>query len=80
MELANQCIALSERLDFKKGIGNSYNCLGQIYVSKSEYLPAMEFHKKALKIRLEINDKKGIAGSYNNIGLILMGQGHYPRR
>src|ERR1035438_5906018 len=78
MEYANQCLALSEQIGYKKGIGNAYSSMGNINKNKGDYLPAMELHKKALKIREEIGDKKGIAGSYNNIGTIYYGQGNYP--
>src|ERR1035441_4183443 len=67
MYYANQCLALSEQIGYKKGIGNAYNSMGNINKDKGDYLPAMELHKKALKIREEIGDKKGIAGSLHNI-------------
>ena len=78
MYYANQCLALSEQIGYKKGIGNAYNSMGNINKNKGDYLPAMELHKKALKIREEIGDKKGIAGSYHNIGIIYDAQGNYP--
>jgi two-component system, NtrC family, sensor kinase len=78
MDYAEQTLALSEQIGYKKGMGNAYNSMGSINCNKGDYLPALEFHKKALKIREEIGDKKGIAGSYNNIGLSYMYQGNYP--
>jgi adenylate cyclase len=78
LEYANQCLVLSEKIGYKKGMGSSYNSLGVINSNIGDYLPALVFHKKALEIRIEINDKRGIAGSYNNIGLIYMNQGNYP--
>ena len=77
-ELANQCLTLSEHIDFKRGIGNAYSVIGCTHDVKGNYLPALEFNKKSLKVREEIRDKKGIAGSINNIGLIYYSLGNYP--
>ena len=62
-DYTNQCLALSERIGYKKGIGNAYNSKGVIEWYKGDYLSALEFHKKALKLREEMGDKRGIAGS-----------------
>jgi adenylate cyclase len=45
--------------------------------TKGNYLTGLEFFRKSLKIRIEIDDKEGIAGSYNNIGVIYCAQGNY---
>ena len=78
MDYANQCLAVSEQIGFKKGVGNAYNNMGTVNYYKGDYLPAQEFYKKALKIREEIGDKKAIADSYNNIGGIFYEHGNYP--
>jgi tetratricopeptide (TPR) repeat protein len=58
MYYANQCLALSEQIGYKKGIGNAYNSMGAINYDKGEFTASLEFHKKALKISEEIGDKK----------------------
>jgi len=78
MDYEKQSLSLSERIGFKKGIGNAYHSMGVVNYFRADYLQAMEFYKQSLKIRLEINDKRGIAGSYGNIGLIYDYQGNYP--
>jgi len=78
LDYANQALALSEQIDYKKGMANAYNNIGWVTGQRGDYLQALEIHKKALKIREEIGDKKGIAGSYNNIGVIYDYQGNYP--
>jgi adenylate cyclase len=75
IEYANQCMALSEKIGFKKGIGKAYNCFGNIYEFKGDYIHAIEMHKKALKVREEIKDKSGIADSYINLGNVYSEQG-----
>ena len=72
---ANKCMNLSEKIGYKKGIGNAYSTMGVIDYNQNKYLPAIDAHKKALKIRQEIGDKKGIAGSYQNIGSVYRDQG-----
>ncbi len=78
MDYAMQCLALSEQINYKKGIGNAYNSLGIGKNYMGDYLSAIEFHKKALKIRLEIGDKNDIAGTYNNMGEVYRVHGNYP--
>ncbi|MEI6817418.1 MAG: tetratricopeptide repeat protein, partial [Bacteroidota bacterium] len=75
MDYANQCLSLSEQIGYKKGMGKAYNCFGNIYTSKGDYIHALEMHNKALKIREEIKDKSGIADSYTNIGNVYLEQG-----
>lgn len=70
IDYANQSLSLSKQLGFKTGIGNAYNNLGSIFLSKPDYLTSLEFYKKALKIREEAGNKKGIAYSYYNIAYV----------
>ena len=75
---AQECLSLSEKIGYKKGIGNAYNGMGLIFICKHNPEQAVEYFKKALKIRLEINDQDGLAWSYNNLGLAYGDQGNYP--
>ncbi len=77
MDYANQTLALSEQIGFKKGIGNAINSMGFINFASYHYLTAHELYKKSLKIREEINDRQGIGGSYHNIANIYTEQGNY---
>jgi signal transduction histidine kinase len=75
---AKQCKDLSEKIGYKKGVGNAYNGLGLAYAVNERNLPlALECYQKALKIRTEINDEEGLAWTYNNLGLLYSGQGDY---
>ena len=78
MYYANQSMAISEQIGYKKGIGNAYYIMGAINYDKGEFTTSLEFHKKALKIREEIGDKKNIATSYKGIGLDYDLLGNYP--
>ena len=66
-DYANQCLSLSEKIGYKKGIGIAYNVLGIIQIYKGDGVPALEFLTKALQIRKEIGDQRGIVITTNNI-------------
>jgi len=74
---AELCKTLSERIGYKKGIGNYYNGMGLInMVMGRNFSVAEESFKKALKIRTEIGDKVGQAWTYNNMGNMYGGEGN----
>jgi adenylate cyclase len=75
---AHKSLALSEFIGFKKGIGYAYNSLGTICIYTGNYQSALDNHKKALTLLLEINDKIGISRSYNMLGLDYDGLGNFP--
>ncbi len=77
-EYTKQCMAISEQIGFKEGIGNAYISMGLINKMRGDYLPALDFNKKALKIGLEIRYKKCIASSYSSNGAIYYDLGNYP--
>ena len=78
MYFANQALALSGRIGYKKGISNAYNSMGIINDDKGDYLIALEFNKKAMKISEEIGDKSGIIRAYNLFGNIYSSKGNFP--
>jgi signal transduction histidine kinase len=78
IELANQSLALSQQINYKKGIGNAFNTLGVSYHQKGEFTQALDYYKRSLEIRKEINDKKGSGFCYTNIGGVYFKLGSYP--
>ncbi|MBS1538270.1 MAG: tetratricopeptide repeat protein [Bacteroidetes bacterium] len=76
LSYARECLALSEKIGYKKGVANAYNNIGVFYKERGEYVKAKECNAKVLKIRFEINDIGGISGSYNNIGLVYLSEGN----
>jgi len=74
----NLGLNLATKTNYKKGISDCYNKIGNIYEAQCNYPAALENYKKSLKIREELGNKKGIARSYNNIGAIYKDQGNYP--
>ncbi|MEP7171192.1 MAG: tetratricopeptide repeat protein, partial [Bacteroidota bacterium] len=77
-QYADDALAISKKIAFKKGIANAYNIIGIIYQDQGNYPDALKNYFASLKMREEIGDKKGIAFSYNNIGTIYQEQGNYP--
>ena len=76
-QYADDAMAVSEKIDFKKGTAKAYDLIGIIYQAQGNYTDALKNHFAALKIDEKIGDKKNIAGSYTNIGLIYFDQGNY---
>jgi tetratricopeptide (TPR) repeat protein len=78
LNYSKQALTLAQKLGYKKGIGNAYNCMGVIYQYQGAYSEALKNYFAALKFKEEIKDKQGIADSYNNIGNVYFDQGNYP--
>ena len=72
-----QFLNLSERIGFKKGIGDAYNNMGIINNNIGNYLLALEYYQKALKKYKEIRCRKGMGNSNSGIGLLYYKQGNY---
>lgn len=78
LKYAKQTLSLSEKIGYRKGMGNAWNSMGAIHLFKGDYMPAREMFQKSLDIRLKINDLQGVAWSYNNMGNIYYEQGNFP--
>ena len=48
-------------------MASSYNNIGLIYYSQSDYPLALDYYFKSLKIDEKLGNKQGIARTYNNI-------------
>lgn len=79
LEYSNQALELSEKIYFKKGIGNAYSVMASVYSIQGDFGKALEFHNKSLTIRESIFDNKGIVSSLNSIGNINIKQGNYEK-
>ena len=78
LDYAQQSLALSEQIDYKKGIGSSYNSIGNVYYIRADFPEALKNYSASLKINEELGQKNNIASAYNNIGNIYKQQGNYP--
>jgi len=78
MAYANESLALSEQIGFKKGVANACKSIGGIKSLNGDNITALSMYNKSLKIFTEISDKQGIARLKNKIGTIYINQGNYP--
>ena len=75
---AEQVIALSEKLNFKKGLANGYKGLGAKALSTGDFKNAEAYFLKSLKISEEIKFHLAIIQNYSNLGTVALVQGKYP--
>jgi tetratricopeptide (TPR) repeat protein len=76
-EYARQLLLLSQKIGYKKGIGNAYTCFGAYYTYKGEPDTALIYDKMSYEIGVETGDKKSIANYYNNSGVIYYDRGNF---
>ncbi len=75
LNFGSASIELATALDFKNGIAQASNNVGNIYLSQADYPKAIEYYLKALKLYEELKDTKGIALCLGNIGLVYFNEG-----
>lgn len=67
---AEHAVEIAIKSRFEKGLSDSYNIIGNIYVEKGDLDKALVYHFKCLGIKEKLGRKSGLVNSYNNIGLI----------
>ncbi len=77
IECAKQCLALSEQIGYKRGVGIARQKIGRVYIEQGNYGDALKEQFTALKIMREEGDQKGCATSLITIGLIYNYQSNY---
>ena len=75
--LAEELISFSKSNQYRNAEAEAYNIQGVSFWVKTNYLEAVNYYQRSLKIREEIDDKKGISASLYNIGNIYLRQGNY---
>jgi len=76
LEYGEQALSLSNDLNYDKGIAQSYNDMGIVYIDQGKYSKAIEFFDNAMQIRAKQGDKPGMASLYNKIGIVYQKQGN----
>ncbi len=76
---AKESLNYSQRIDYTKGIGESYLLLGRINRGKNKMNDAIIFYEQAEKNFIKIEAKDRLASVYNNLGLIKKNQGNFRR-
>ena len=70
---------LSGKLNWKKGLGNAENKLGNIDLQLVNYSGALSHFLSSLKIKEEQKEKKGIASVLGNIGIVYYERADFPK-
>ena len=76
---ANQCLALSKKNNWQKGIGLSYYAKAIALKNVSNYSAAIEYATNAFNIFKSINSEKDIASALVVIGNCYQGSGYYTK-
>ena len=78
LQYANESLSLSDKLNFKKGTGESYKLIGAVNYSKGNFKEAEDYFIKALNVFEQIKYYKGMILCYSNLGGIKTVQNKYP--
>lgn len=73
LAVANESIALHERLNDPAGLAEAWNNLGNVRSVDAESQEAIPAYEKSLALWTEAGDRLGIARALNNIGNVLRG-------
>ncbi|MCE9538619.1 MAG: tetratricopeptide repeat protein [Bacteroidetes bacterium] len=79
LNIGTEALELAHKLNFKKGIAQASNNIGNIYLGQADYTSAIDYYLKALKLDEELKNKNGIAKRLGNIGLVYKYQGDFPK-
>jgi tetratricopeptide (TPR) repeat protein len=75
---SQEALHLAEKLNLKKRVAKSLNCIGAVYEIQQKHKEAKEHFESALKIQEELGNKGEIASMRINIGIIYAEEGDIP--
>jgi tetratricopeptide (TPR) repeat protein len=73
-------VALERLREFagdKEGLSYSYNNLGNVFRNMADYGKALEYHTRALALKIELGNQSSEAYSHHNIGLVYFAMGDH---
>ncbi len=79
IDFGTQALALSEKLEFKKGIASSCNNLGIAYDNIGEFEKAAQLFFRSMKLKEELGNLSSLASVYGNLGGVFDEQGNYEK-
>lgn len=74
-----RAVALAEKVDYKKGLGNARSDLGLAYFFKGDLNNAISLWESASSIREKLNDKSGVAAVNIKIGAAYFKLGDFEK-
>jgi tetratricopeptide (TPR) repeat protein len=69
----------NEKSSFLNKKSSTLGNIGVVYMQRSEYDKAIEYHYKSLSIFETLGDKSKMASTYGNIGNVYYAQSNYPK-
>ncbi len=79
IKYGNEALAIAQKQNSSKHIGNVYNVIALGYSIKNEYQNALSYFEKALSVREKNKDKNGVAKVLGNMGNIYWNMSDYPK-
>ncbi|MCL2924348.1 MAG: tetratricopeptide repeat protein [Trichodesmium sp. MAG_R04] len=77
LESYEQVLSIRKELEDKKGIAQTLNNIGDVYINQRKYSQAIEVLQQSLTIHRQINNSSGVAKTLNFIGFIYQKQGQF---
>jgi two-component system, NarL family, sensor histidine kinase UhpB len=78
LQYCNDAAAISQMLNFSRGLSKAYTTTSTIYYRQGNFSEALEKGEAALKISEKTGDQSGIAGICQNMGYYYESLGNYP--
>jgi signal transduction histidine kinase/CheY-like chemotaxis protein len=75
---AHQCLSVSQKAGYKKGVINGYHALGSIAARLKHFQQAFEYFNKELDMSSETRDSIATAQCYTDMALIYQSQTNFP--
>lgn len=76
---SQEALALSRKLDYKRGEARSYQGVGVYYWQKNDYAKAFANYDTSKQIYRQIGDRKGEATAISNEGIVYGEQGNFGK-
>jgi len=70
VKTATMAITLGKKVNYEKGLADSYNMLGNVYLRQGDLRGAEQNFLISMDIQKSRGDKKGMAAAYNNLALV----------
>lgn len=80
LNISNQLLQLSQKINYEKGIADSERNIGYCYWRMSDYDKSLTHTIRSIEIYQKINDKKGLADALNSLGAVYMFQKQHQKR
>jgi len=75
---ATEGLELSKKINYKRGIANSYANLARIYGSRAQFDLAVDNLTRSTKIFIELKENLQMANNYAEMGVVFSKKGNFP--